>query len=54
MKTWIIKYYITESSYRAGVAAFTETIKGDRNFVTNWAMNKVKNSQFKFYDIMEK
>lgn len=54
MKQWIIKYYVAESSYRAGVAAFTETISGDRNYVTNWAMNKVRNSQFKYFDIMEK
>lgn len=54
MQTWIIKYYITESSYRSGVPAFKEEIKGDRNFVVNWAQNKVRYSQFKFYDIEQK
>lgn len=54
MQTWIIKYYITEGSYRSGVPAFKEEIKGDRNYVVTWAQNKVRCSQFKFYDIEQK
>jgi len=54
MKTFIIKYYLTETAFRNGVAAFTETIKGDKNFVINWAQNKLKSSNFKYYDIQEK
>ncbi len=50
---WKINYYITESSFRSGVSAFYETINGDRNFVTNWAQNKIKHSQFKFFDIQQ-
>ncbi len=50
---WKINYYITESSFRSGVPAFHETINGDRNFVTNWAQNKIKHSQFKFFDIQQ-
>ena len=53
-KKWQIKYYLTETAFRAGVPAFTETISGDRNFVVNWAQNKLKSSQFKFYDLIEK
>ena len=54
MKTFIIRYYLTESAYRCGVPAFTETYRGDRNSVVNWAQNKVRTSNFKFYDIQEK
>ena len=54
MKTFIIKYYLTESAYRCGVPAFTETFRGDRNTAVNWAQNKVRTSNFKFYDIQEK
>lgn len=53
-KQWIIRYYLTESAYRTGVPAFTEAICGDRNFVVNWAQNRLKNSQFKFFDLIEK
>ena len=54
MKTFVIKYYLTEAAFRIGNAAFTETIKGDRNFVVTWAQNKIKYSNFKFFDIEEK
>ena len=53
MKTFIIKYYLTETAYRCGFPAFTETFKGDRNSAVNWAQNKVRTSNFKFYDIQE-
>ena len=54
MKTFIIKYYLTESAYRSGIPAFTETYRGDRNSAVNQAQNKVGTSNFKFYDIQEK
>ena len=54
MKTFVIKYYLTESAYRCGIAAFTETYRGDRNSAINWAQNKLKYSHFKFYDLQEK
>ena len=54
MKTWIIKYYLTEVAFKSGVAAFTETIRGDRNYAVSWAQNKIKHSNFKFYDLTEK
>jgi hypothetical protein len=53
-KQWLIRYYLTENAYKAGIPAFTETILGDRNFAINWAQNKLKSSQFKFYDLVEK
>ena len=53
MKTFIIMYYLTEVAYRSGVPAFTETFRGDRNTAVNWAQNKVRTSNFKFYDIHE-
>lgn len=51
---WEIRYYLTEGAYKTGVASFKETITGDRNFVINWAQNKIKHSNFKFYDIVQK
>lgn len=54
MKKWLIIYYLTESAYKTGCSAFTEIVKGDRNFAVNWVQNKLKNSQFKYYDLIEK
>lgn len=51
---WIIKYYLTESSYRSGVPAFKETFRGDRNAAVNWAQNKLRSSQFNYYDLEQK
>ena len=51
---WEIKYYLTETAYKSGVAAYTETVNGDRNFAINWAQNKMQHSEFKFYDIAQK
>ena len=51
---WEIRYYLTEQAYKSGVVAFKETINGDRNYVVNWANNKLKNSKFKFFDIVQK
>ena len=47
---WRINYYITENAFKAGIPAFYETINGDRNFVISWAQNKIKHSQFRFFD----
>lgn len=53
-KKWLIRYYLNEGAYKTGSHAFTETVIGDRNYVVNWAQNKLKTSQFKFYDLIEK
>jgi hypothetical protein len=50
---WKINYYLTEGAMRTGCPAFTETITGDRNYVVNWAQNKLKTSNFKFYDLQQ-
>lgn len=49
---WLINYYMNESSYKAGIVAMSETITGDRFAAVNWATNKTRYSQFKFYDII--
>ena len=49
-----IKYYLNESAKRSGVAAFKETIQGDRRYVENWAQNKIKHSNFVAYDLIQK
>ena len=54
MKKWEIRYYLTEGAYRSGIPSLKETINGDRNFAVNWAQQKLRNSQFKFFDLVEK
>ena len=51
---WEIRYYLTDTAFRGGCPAFKETIQGDRNYVINWAENKIKHSNFKFYDLTQK
>lgn len=51
---WEIRYYLTETAYKSGVVAYKETITGDRNYAVNWANNKIKYSNFKFFDIVQK
>lgn len=53
MKKWVIRYYLTEAAFRSGIPAFRETVNGDRNFVVSWAQNKLKHTNFKFYDLTE-
>lgn len=49
-----IKYYLSETAKRSGVAAFKETIQGDRRYAENWAQHRVKHSNFVAYDIVQK
>lgn len=51
---WEIKYYLTETAKRSGIAAFTETISGDKHFVENWAQNKIRHSNFVAYELVQK
>ena len=51
---WEIRYYLTESAFKSGIASFTEMVQGDRNYVITWAQNRIKNSNFKYYDIVQK
>ena len=53
IKQWRIRYYLSEGAYKTGCPAFTEMVNGDRNFAVSWAQNKLKNYQFKFYDLTE-
>ncbi len=53
-KQWLIRYYLNEGTYKTGSPVFTETVIGNHNYVVNWAQNKLKTSQFKFYDLIEK
>lgn len=53
MPKFEIRYYLTETAYKSGIAAFKETLTGDRNYVINWAQRKISNSNFKFYDLKE-
>lgn len=51
---WEIRYYLIETAFKSGVVAYKEVINGDRNFAVNWAQNKIKHSNFKFYDLVQK
>lgn len=50
---WTIRYYLTENAFRTKTPSFKETVNGDKNFATKWAQNKLKNSQFKYFDLVE-
>ena len=51
---WEIRYYLTESAFKSGISSFTEMVQGDRSYVITWAQNRIKNSNFKYYDIVQK
>ena len=51
---WEIRYYLNESAKRSSVAAFKETIQGDRRYAESWAQNKIKHSNFVAYDLVQK
>ena len=52
-KKWLIRYCFNDGAYKTGSPAFTETVISERSYVVNWAQNKLKTSQFKFYDLIE-
>lgn len=51
---WKIRYYLTETTFKSGVVAYKEVINGNRNFAVNWVQNKIKHSNFKFYNLVQK
>lgn len=51
---WEIRYYLTESAYKAGVVAFRESVIGDRNYVVTWAQGRLQHTEFKYYDLIQK
>ena len=38
MKTFIIRYYHTETQYRCGIVAYSETVRGSRDAAVNTAV----------------
>lgn len=54
MKTFIIRYYHTETQYRQGIVAYSETVSGSRDAAVNIAQGKIRVGAYKFYDIQEK
>lgn len=54
MKNWIIRYYVSETAYRVGAAALTETARGSKNFAVCRARNKIKYSKYMYYEVLEK
>lgn len=53
MKKWLIRYYVNEGAYKTGCVGFSEQLVGDRTYVVNWALNRIKSGTFKFYDLTE-
>ena len=49
-----IKYYLTETAYKSGVAAFKETINGTKEYANKWAEKRLKSSKFAKFDIIQK
>ena len=54
MKTFIIRYYHTETQYHCGLVCYSETVRGTRELAVNTAQNKIRVNMYKFYDIQEK
>ena len=53
MKTFIIRYYHTETQYRCGIVAYSETVRSSRETAVNIAQGKIRVGASKFYDIQE-
>ena len=53
MKTFIIRYYHTETQYRCGLVAYSEMVIGTRELAVNIAHNKIRAGGYKFYVILE-
>jgi hypothetical protein len=53
MKTFIIRYYHTETQYRCGLVAHSEIVRGLRETAVNIAQLKIRAGAYKFYDIQE-
>lgn len=51
---WEIRYYLSETAYKSGTSSYKEIINGDRIYVIRWAQNKLKYSNFKYFDIIQK
>ena len=54
MKTFIIRYYHTETQYRCGLVAYSETVTWSREVAVNTAQGKIRVGSYNFYDIQEK
>ena len=54
MDKWEIKYYLTEVSLRSKVPAHKEVISGTKDYAEKWAQNRIKHTNFKYYEITKK
>ncbi len=50
---WEIRYYITESAFRVGIAAYKEIITGSRESAVRWAENKIQHSNFVRFELIQ-
>lgn len=53
MKTFIIRYYHTETQFRCGNVCYSEIVKGTRELAVITAQNKIRANMYKFFDIQE-
>lgn len=51
---WEIRYYLDDNAKRTKIAAYKETVQGDRHYAENWAQNKLRHSNFKAFDLEQK
>ena len=51
---WILKFYLTETAYKSGIAAHQVPYKGDRNGAVNTAQAIMRGSNFKYYEVVQK
>ena len=48
-----INFYLNETAFKSGVVQHSEILTCDRNFAVNWAQQKIRTTNFKFYDIQQ-
>lgn len=51
---WEIRYYVSEACYKNGTPIYTEIIEGTRDFAITWIQKKLKTTNYKYYDLIQK
>ena len=54
MKVYEIRLYLTEVAYKSGIPAYKQIIRGSRDAAIAMAHSMMKNSKYKYYEIVEK
>ena len=50
---WEIRYFITESAYRAEISAYTDTFTGNRESAIRWSEQRIAHSNFVRFELIQ-